>query len=501
MRRMLAGLVAVLITVSGCSWGTTPEPGTFSVGLREPASLLPGRVTDLAGREVTGALWTPLTELGAADLPPTPLAAESVTSPDRLVWTIALRQGWRFHDGSPVTARSYVGAWEAATREGWPAARVLTDQLRVAGLRAVDERTIEVRLHRPLGEFPRALTSPALLPLPESVLASRDWDRFAERPVGNGPFRLTGAWVKGEGARAEPFDGYVGEVRAKARRVDFRVVNDSAEQFARVGSGELDLATEVPAAKHAAMQQEYADRSWSWPAPQMTYLAFPLADKRFADPSVRHAISLAIDRAALAAGPLGHQVNAAASFVPPALTAETREGACRPCTHDAQAAGVLLRQGGVDLGRLTIYYEAEEAGQQGWAFRVAEQLRTALALDEVTARGMTAEEYRKALAAKSFDGPYVLRADAGYPSPQALMEPLLSGANADLDGMLAEGAAAPGPAEAARFYRLAENTALRELPMTPLWSPHGHLYWSKRLFGVVTDPVRGALLDRIEVRG
>ena len=506
MRRTVAGLAvgistAVLsLSVAGCSSGPSAEPGVLSVGVREPASLLPGRVADLPGRQIAGALWTPLTELGAADQPPIPVAAESVASQDRLVWTIVLRQGWRFHDGSPVTARSYVGAWEAAMREGWPGARVLTEQLRVAGLRAVDERTIEVRLHRPLGEFPKALTSPALLPLPESVLASRDWDRFAEHPIGNGPFRLTAPWVRDRGARVEPFAGFAGAVRPKARGVDFRVINDPADQFDQVSSGALDLATEVPAVRHAAMQQEYADRHWNWPAPEATYLAFPLADKRFADPSVRHAISLAIDRAALATGPLGHQVTAAASFVPPALTGEATPGACRPCTHDQQAAGVLLRQGGANLGGLTLYYELEEAGQRGWVTRIAEQLRSGLAVPDVFVRGLSGDEYRKALSRKSFDGLYVLRADAGYPSPQALLEPLLGGTGSDVDAMLGEAAAAT-PAAASRYFRLAENTVLRDLPMTPLWSAHGHLYWSKGLSGVVTDPLRGVLLDRIEVRG
>ncbi|GAA4005669.1 ABC transporter substrate-binding protein [Allokutzneria multivorans] len=501
MRRTVAGLLAVLLLLSGCSTGPAAEPGVISVGLREPASLLPGRVNDLPGREIVGALWTPLTELGAADQPPIPVAAESVTGPDRLLWTVVLRQGWRFHDGSPVTARSYVGAWEAAMREGWPAARVLTDQLRVAALRAVDERTIEVRLHRPLGEFPKALASPALLPLPESVLASRDWDRFAERPIGNGPFRLTGPWVRDKGARAEPFDGFAGSVRPKARGVDFRVVGDPVDQFEQVSSGVLDLATEVPPSRHAAMQQQYADRHWNWPEPETTYLAFPLADKRFSEDSVRHAVSLAIDRAELATGPLGHQVTPAASFVPPGLTGEGTPGACRPCTHDAQAAGVLLRQGNADLSRVTLYFELEEAGQRGWVSRIAEQLRSGLGLLDVTVRGLPGEEYRKALSSKSFDGPHVVRASAGYPSPQALLEPMLSGTNADVDSMLGEAAVAETPAAARRYYRLAENTVLRDLPMTPLWSAHGHLYWSKALSGVVTDPVRGALLDRIEVRG
>ena len=37
--------------------------------------------------------------------------ADSITSADSTTWTVALKDGWTFHDGTPVTAQSFVDAW------------------------------------------------------------------------------------------------------------------------------------------------------------------------------------------------------------------------------------------------------------------------------------------------------------------------------------------------------------------------------------------------------
>ncbi len=89
------------------------------MGAPAPATLLPGDVRDPAGRMIANAVWTGLVSYDAKTGAPTNAAAASVTSPDRRVWTIRLRPGATFQDGSPVTPRSFTGAWTAVLREGW----------------------------------------------------------------------------------------------------------------------------------------------------------------------------------------------------------------------------------------------------------------------------------------------------------------------------------------------------------------------------------------------
>jgi oligopeptide transport system substrate-binding protein len=51
--------------------------------------------------------------------------------------------------------------------------------------------------------------------------------------------------------------------------------------------------------------------------------------------------------------------------------------------------------------------------------------------------------------------------------------------------------------EAGELYRLAENQLLRDLPVAPLWSGHGHAVWSERVHAVTTTPFTGPVLAGI----
>ena len=476
------GLVIALL-IAGCSSSPpSRDPDTVAVGVTEPASLLPGAVVDLPGRMITGALWTPLATYDSEKQQVTPLAATAIISSDQVVWTITLRPGMRFHDGTPVTAASYVGTWQAALTEHWPGAAVLTDVLGAKEMRAVDDTTISLTLSHPFGQAPLALGAAALFPLPSSVLASRDWWTFAKRPVGNGPYRLDEDWQPGRGARLTRADTYGGTSPGHARVVEVRVL-DPGGQYGAVRSGSLDLATSVPGSSHEAMARDFADRHLSWPLPELTYLSFPLSDNRFSDPVSRHAIALAIDRAALEAGPLDHQVDVARSLLPPSVALPQRPGPCRPCNTDAAAAKDLLTQSGQLTGPVTLYSSAP------WAAALAEQLHRNLGLD-ITVRPRPAG---------SADGPAVVTRTLFTPSPREPMTNLTGYTTPAFTDLLATADAATTPADAGQLYRLAENQILRDLPIVPLWSTHAHAVWNARITAVRVDPYRDIELDLIDV--
>jgi oligopeptide transport system substrate-binding protein len=482
--RLLAVTLVLIAPACTDTASPAPEPGTFVVGVREPASLLPARVVDLTGQLVTGALWTPLTVHDPATQQVEPAAAVSFTSPDQVVWTIKLQPGMQFHDGSAVTARSYTGAWQAAIAERWPGATVLTDVLGAKEMRAVDELTIELVLARPFVQVPLVLGATALFPLPDSVLASRDWAGFGAEPVGTGPYRLAGPWR--DGVRLTRFDGYLGDAPGKAREITVRVLDD---QYDQVRAGTLDLATAVPGSRHEAVASEFADRHAEWPLPELTYLGFPSTDPRFRDPAVRHAVALAVDRAALEAGPLDRQVDPARSLLPPSVALPGRSAVCRPCNHDPEAAKSLLRQVEGFTGPVHVYHRP---GQESWAQALAQQLRGALGV-EVDARP---EPNGPAL-----DGPVLITRPLFSPSPREPMTGIPGYAPNGFADLLASADATADPAGRDQLYRVAENQILRDLPVVPLWSRHAHAVWSDRIRVERPDPVRGLDLATVEVHG
>ncbi|MER6800242.1 ABC transporter substrate-binding protein, partial [Amycolatopsis mediterranei] len=146
--RLLVLLTTVALIVTGCSDPGPGRPGVLSVGIREPATLLPADLADQAGRLVTSALWTPLADYDAASGKVTPRAAASIESTDRVHWTVKLRPS-TFHDGTPVTAQSYADTWRAVAAAHWVSSPVLTKLLRAREITATAPDTIALTLDRP----------------------------------------------------------------------------------------------------------------------------------------------------------------------------------------------------------------------------------------------------------------------------------------------------------------------------------------------------------------
>ncbi|MFD0683401.1 peptide ABC transporter substrate-binding protein [Actinomadura fibrosa] len=492
---LVAGAVGVLLAPLAAlrAWSDPADP-RISVGAPAPATLLPGDVRDATGRMIANAVWTGLTAADPASGAPVPAAAESVTSPDRRVWTVRLRPGGRFHDGSPVTSRSFTDAWTAVLREGWTGARLIADVARVKGaghvakdgevpgLTVKDDRTFEVTLDRPLNGFPALLADPAFLPMPDAVLRSHDWASYARNPVGNGPLRVA-ARKGGEIELRRPSGG---------RAVVVKAMPDAAEQYAAAEGGDLDVATAVPAARHESMDADFRTRHLVVPGRTMTYLAFPGWVKRLSSPTLRQAMSMAIDRPAVTDGVLGRQYSPADALVAPGIRPGHRDGQCRLCVHDGRAASAALTDAGGLGGPVSLWYQAG-SGDDAWVKAVAGQLRKELKID---ARPRPAD-LRKALDDRTVDGPFAVHTTAAYPAPVASLAPLLDFGDSYASGLVEQAEKAATPEDGVIPARLAETALLRDMPVLPLWSAHDHLVWSGRVRGVTADAFTGLRLDRL----
>jgi oligopeptide transport system substrate-binding protein len=425
--RLTIILLAALLVACGPSADTQPPPpaGVLRVGLAEP--VLPG------DRMITGALWTPLVDYDPATGTLTPRAATEVTTADQITWTIKVKPG-KYTDGRPLTAQSYVDAWHAL-----PLLKAAV---------AIDEQTIRLTLGKPRSDLPAFLASPAALPYRDDPM------------IGNGPFRLAGRWEPGKGGRlvrVQDFPGRPGEI-------ELRVVGSAEQAYDEVRAGTLDLAVEVPGSRHEAMHRDFATRHVIWAEPTFTYLSFG-ADAPEA--AARFAISMSLDRKALAAGPMAEQVDPATALIPPAMGPGDRQGVCRACNSDPAAAKSLREQAGLTGVRI-----------EGSA-PIAEEVHTKLGVP--TDSGVSVRVRTQTFQTLS---------------PAELFEQL----NVPSVHQFLDAAAASGdPAERAQQYRLAENQILRDLPVIPLWSGHGHAIWGERVRGVQATPAHGVELAAISL--
>lgn len=360
--------------------------GTLRVAMSEPASIDPSFATDETGLTVADALFDTLTrhdrEQGIV-----PAAANRwEVAEDGTAITFHLRRQATFHDGSPVTAHDFVrsfqrvvaGTPDQAARNAHLLRTVAGfEQTRargvpLAGVRAIDDHTLDVRLREPAAEFLAVAAHPALAPVPAS--ADADPGQFSMRPVGNGPFRMADTWDHGSSIELERSDERgTGAPLLDAVTVETYAGPDSdSRAYGDLVAGEVDVAP-VPPQTLAAATGQFGRAADGYTAPgvldgvagSITFIGFATWRPPLDDPEVRRALSLLVDRAALTgSGPGGAQTEAS-SLVPPGIPGYDA-GACDYCTFDPDGARTLLA--GRDVGPLRIVASPE---RQAEAARIA----------------------------------------------------------------------------------------------------------------------------------
>jgi len=284
---------------------------------------------------------------------------------DGKLWRLTLRDGLRFHDGTPVLARDVVASlrrWGSVDPFG-QALFARTDELSAAS-----DREVVFRLKAPFPLLPAALgKSTAFLPviMPER-LAATPANRQVTEMVGSGPFRYLAA-ERVDGVRSvwERFDGYVprpegtpsfmaGPKIAHLPRVEWVTIRDDATAAAALRQGEVDW-WERPQTDYLAtlrrqrdLTVEVIDRTGF-----MTIIRFNQLHPPFDNPAVRRALLGVISQTDLMASVSGGD---------PSL-ADDRLGVFCPESPMATDVGmdVLTRPRDLDRARR----ELEAAGYKG----------------------------------------------------------------------------------------------------------------------------------------
>ncbi len=179
------------------------------------------------------------------------MAAGAVADQDGKQWRITLREGLRFHDGTPVLARDC-----AASIKRWGARDAFGQALLAAAdeVAAPDDRTILFRLKVPFPLLPDALgkAPPSLCAIMPERLALTDPFQQVTEMVGSGPFRFKAdERVPGSLLVYEKFAGYVpradgapewtaGPKVVRLDRVEWHMIPDSSTAFAALSRGEVD---------------------------------------------------------------------------------------------------------------------------------------------------------------------------------------------------------------------------------------------------------------------
>jgi oligopeptide transport system substrate-binding protein len=487
---------------------------------RSPRAIVPALAVEPDDLTIVSQLFEPLTRVDD-DLTIVPGVASSwEVNGDATVHTFHLREDATFHDGSPVTAASFVRAWErVADRTAEPPSTShhlldLVDGIGAAregggltGVRAVDDHTLEVTLRAPFVEFPAIASHPALAPLPTDDAQAGDFDRM---PVGNGPLRMAEPWQPGQFIRLEPYPPHPNAPALD--QVIFRIYDgdDALEAgYADLVRGTLDLAP-VP----EDSLEDARERFGRITGPGLSdgirlatvFLAFNVEVPPFDDADVRRALAALIDRDA-PASERSHLREPALALIPGVLPGYTPAD-CARCTFDPEGAAALLEESEIGSIELTYLAGSDHEPAVG-ALRDA--VDDVLGEGTLELRPLERDAWLEAI--RSGDaGFFVTGWIPEYPRASAYLEPLFHADRVGIDNLtryvepevqdLLDAARAEIDEDARlELYREVEARVLEDVPIIPLHFYRQAMVASEDLDGVVVDPAGGLHLGGVGARG
>ncbi|MCC7321079.1 MAG: peptide ABC transporter substrate-binding protein [Rubellimicrobium sp.] len=319
---LLAGTALAFVGGAAIAGGTHPVTGealadnqtfTYRV-LDEFPSIDPNLIEDVEGSAVGRNLFEGLLSQDAEGNVVPGVATSYEASEDGLTYTFHLRPEAKWSDGRPVTAGDFVYSWRraadpaTASEYQWymglmalenveevMAGEMPPDQL---GVTAIDDQTLEVRLHTALPYFPQMVVHTTTFPVP--AWAIEEWGDTWTQP---GHMVSNGAYVLAERVPQEKIvltrnDQYWDNANTIIDTVTAMIINDENAALTRYQAGELDK-TDVPAGQYPALHEQFPTEAVSVPNLCTYYYNINLTETgvpALQDVRVREALALAIDR-------------------------------------------------------------------------------------------------------------------------------------------------------------------------------------------------------------
>lgn len=520
---LLAPVVAAMLVVAslaGCGGGVLSPDLVVVNGGEPPNPLIPTGTNDSQGGRILDRLFAGLMSYDATGHP-SPEVAQSIDTTDNVNYRVVLKPGWTFTDGSPVTAHSFVDAWNYGALstngqlqqsffspiDGFDAVAGLTGDGKptattMSGLRVINDLEFTVRLKAPTIDFRMRLGHSAFYPLPRA--AFRDRSAFGQHPIGNGPYQLAEgpdgpAWEHNVRIDLRPNPGYRGNRRPHNKGLRFEFYANLDTAYADLLSGNLDVLDTIPPSALPVYKRDLGDKVTSGPAAINLSLDTPLRLPHFGGEEGRLrrlALSAAINRAQISRQIFVDTRSPARDFTARSLPGfdpniagndalDFNPGRARQLWAQADAISAWS-------GRYAIAYNAD-AGHQDWVDAVANSIKNVLGIDAAGAPQPTFAGFRTQITNRSIATAFRAGWQGDYPSMIEFLAPLFAtgaGSNdvgyssREFDAALATAEAAPDMAQATRLANDAQRILFHDMPVVPLWNYISVLGWSAEVSNV-----------------
>lgn len=303
-----------------------------------------------------------------------PAVAESYElSEDGTVYTFHLRD-CKWSDGEPVKAGDFEYAWKRALNpdtaaeyayqlfylkngEAYNTGEATADDV---GVKALDDKTLEVTLESPVPYFLSLAAFPTYFPVRQDVVEANGdkWTLSPETYISNGPFKMS-EWKEKESITFVKNENYWEADKVKLDTLVFRVIDDEATYLGAFKSGELDIIESPPTTEIPTLLAE--GTAEIYPYLGTYFYVFNVSENHYdeeayqflSDPNVRKALALAIDRTLIVEKVAQGGQTPAESYVPKGIV--DTEGneffkSYLPATADIEEAQRLLAEAGYPNG-------------------------------------------------------------------------------------------------------------------------------------------------------
>lgn len=424
-----------------------------------------------------------------------PRLAQSWENKDNTVWTLHLRPGIAWSDGSPVTAQDIVWSWQrlidpdiASPYASYPANMHIVNATEIVrgekapdtlGVKALNDTTLEVTLSQPNAYFLPMLAHTSLVPVNKAAI-SRFGDKWTkpENFVGSGAYKLS-QWIVNERVEAVRNPRYWDDKNTVINKVTYLPITSDVTSLNRYKTDEIDIAR-IPLNQFARIQKTMGDELYVAPRLSTYVYVFNTSKAPFNDPRIRLALNMALDKDIIAQKVLGQGQRPAWIVSYPeigGMKLKNPDYASWPREKRITEAKKLLAAAGFDENHplsFNLLYNTSE-GHQRIAIAASSMWKKNLGV-EAKLQNQEWKTMLDTIRTGSFE---VVRNGwiADYDDAASFLNNFLTGdsgnssnySNPAYDEILQQAATAEDVAERGKYYQQAEDLLAQDVPAIPVY--------------------------------
>ena len=324
------------------------QAGRITIGTTlQPRTLDPADTYELAALNVVYQMSDRLYTYppGSTEIKPELAADFPKVSSDGLTYTIPIRQGVTFHDGTPFDSKAMEFSLQRFIQNGGKPSFLLADT--IDSVKATGDNELTIKLKKPFAAFPSLLAFPGAAAVSPKAYEIGSGKFKPNEFVGTGPYKL--AKFGSDSIQLDVFDQYWG-TKPTNQGVNIQVFTSAANLYNAFRTGAVDVA-HLSLDPDQIRDLEAGSKNGSWQAQiaqgnVVSYMALNTRQKPLDQPQVRQAIAYLIDRPLLKERVLQGQGEALYSLVPSTFDVSQPVFQTAYGDGNAEKAKELLQQAG-----------------------------------------------------------------------------------------------------------------------------------------------------------